>query len=84
MTFGPAGEDLEELALGRLSRVLGNATARRVFDDALAEVGLKRIQTPDELYALSGALSRRGGFEGAVGGLLAVAAVLRGASRKAS
>lgn len=71
--------ELEELAMGKLTRVLGHTGGRRVFDETLAEVGLGQITTADELYVFAGALSRRSGFEAAVGGLLSVAAVMRGA-----
>lgn len=73
---------LRELALEKLTRVLGAARGRRVYDDVLAEAGLTEVRTPDDLYALSECLSRLGGFEAAVGGLLGVAAVLRGASAR--
>ncbi len=76
-----AAEDLEELALARLGRVVGQG-ARRCFDEALKDAELKGIRSPDDLYAFARALSNRGGFEGGVGGLLAVAAVMRGATRR--
>jgi hypothetical protein len=72
-------EDLATLALARLTKVLGPDAGRRVFDETLTAAGLSSLATADDLYAFAGALSARGGFEGALGGLLAVAAVMRGA-----
>lgn len=74
------GSEVEELALSKLSRVLGAANGRRIFDEVLRQMGVKRLVTPDDLYAFADALTRQGGFEGAVGGLLGVTAVMRGAS----
>jgi hypothetical protein len=79
---GAPGTALRDLALEKLTRVLGAERGRRVYDDVLAESGLAEVGTADELYAFSEFLSRRGGFEAAVGGLLGVAAVLRGASAR--
>jgi hypothetical protein len=72
--------ELDELALGKLTRVLGESGGQRVFDETLADVGLTKIGSANDLYVFAGALTRRSGFEGAVGGLLSVAAVMRGAS----
>lgn len=73
-------EDMTELALTRLTRVLGASAGRRVFDETLTEAGLAKLTTADDLYLFAGILSNRGGFEGAVGGMLAVTAVMRGAA----
>jgi len=74
---------LEALARTKLSRVLGPEPGARVFAEVLAAARLSRIATPDDLYAFSEALSGRGGFEAAVGAMLGVTAVLRGASARA-
>jgi hypothetical protein len=71
---------LAQLALEKLVRVLGPARGRRLFDDVLAELGLERLATPDDLYAFGQRLGARGGFEAAVGSLIEVAAVVRGAA----
>jgi hypothetical protein len=71
---------LRDLALEKLTRVFGGRKAPGLYAEVLAEAGLAEIHTPDELCAFSERLSHRGGFEGAVGGMLGVAAVLRGAS----
>jgi hypothetical protein len=75
-----AASELEELALDKLTRVLGASAGPRVFLEAMRELGLTRLETADQLHALAAIITRRGGFEGAVGGLLAVAAVMRGAT----
>lgn len=82
MTPPASEEDMEAMALSRLSRVVGGETARRVFAETLQAIGLAKLVTPDDLYLFAGVLSNRGGFEGAVGGLLAVTAVMRGAAGK--
>jgi hypothetical protein len=76
-------ENLEQLAMERLVRVLGAPAARRTYEAALSEAGVEKLSTPDDLYAFAAVLSKRPGFEGAIGGLLCVAAVLRGATRRA-
>lgn len=69
-----------ELALDTLTRVLGVERARRIYADTLNSAALGELRTADDLYTFAQQLSTRGGFEAAVGGLLSVAAVLRGAS----
>lgn len=76
----PAEPPLSELALDKLTRVLGDEKGRRVYGAVLLEAGLREIRTANDLYLFSERLSRHGGFEAAVGGMLGVAAVLRGAS----
>jgi hypothetical protein len=80
----PAGQDLARLALERLIRVLGEAQGRAVYASTLHEVGLQGIDTPDALYTFGEHLSRQGGIPAAVGSLLTVAAVVRGASGQSS
>jgi hypothetical protein len=71
---------LAQLALDKLTRVLGAVQAQRVFGQTLAAAQLADIRTPDELYTFGDQLSKHGGFEAAVGRLLTVAAVIRGAA----
>ncbi|MDP3220422.1 MAG: hypothetical protein Q8S73_40385 [Deltaproteobacteria bacterium] len=78
----PAAPGLPDLALDKLTRVLGAEKGRRVYGDVLSDAGLTEILTADDLYVFSEHLSRLGGFEAAVGGLLGVDAVLRGASAR--
>lgn len=74
--------DFEALAIGRMSNVLGPSTARRVFKEVMEEAGLGKLRSADDLYAFAQRLTMRGGFEAAVGGLLCVAAVMRGAASR--
>jgi hypothetical protein len=71
---------LRELALDKLTRVLGAGQGQHAFNQALAAAQLTDIRTPEELYRFGDQLAKRGGFEAAVGRLLTVAAVMRGAS----
>jgi hypothetical protein len=76
-------EDLSALARGKLTRILGPVRGERLFAQVLAELHLPGLATPEELHAFGERLSRMGGMEAAVGGLLTVAATLRGARGKA-
>lgn len=75
-----AADDLAALALAKLSRVLGPDRGARVFAETLDTARMTTLSSADELYAFAEQLSRRGGIEAAVGGLLSVAAVIRGAA----
>ena len=67
------------LALEKMTRVLGEPRARQLFDEICTEIGLKGISSADDLLAFARALSDRGAFEGAVGAMLSVQAVMKGA-----
>jgi len=69
-----------EVALGKLTRVLGARVAHEVMAETLREVGLARIRHVDELRLFARALVARGGFAGAIGGLLGVHAAMYGAA----
>ncbi len=71
-----------ELARAKLVKVLGAEQGTRVFEDTLEQMGVSDLATPDELYAFSQQLVALGGMEAAVGALLGVAAVVRGAAGK--
>lgn len=71
--------DLHRLALDKMSAVLGKERARQLMQQMLAKLGIE-LRTPQDLFQLSEEMSRLGGFEGAVGAMLGVAAVIRGAS----
>ena len=73
-----------ELARAKLVKVLGPEQGTRVFEDTLEQMGVADLATPDELYAFSQLLVSLGGMEAAVGALLGVAAVVRGAAGKPS
>ena len=77
---GPA-PNLSQFALDKLTRVLGAGQAKHVFAQGLAAARLSDIRTPNDLSLFGEQLAKRGGFEAAVGRLLTVAAVIRGASK---
>lgn len=64
----------------KLSRVLGAARAQQLYAETLALLRLPELRTADDLHAFGEVLARKGGFEAAVGSMLCVAAVLRGAA----
>ena len=80
MKSAAASGDPHEFAVTSLVHVLGAEVAAAVMSSVLAEVGIRRITNPHELLAFGRALQTRGGFEGATGAMLAVEALLRGAS----
>ncbi len=71
--------DLHNLALEKMSAVLGADRARQLQQRILDELHLE-LRSPQDLLRFSQALSSVGGFEGAVGAMLGVAAIMRGAS----
>lgn len=77
-TLDPA-EDLGAFALGKLTRVFGETRGARLYQEALQELGQGSLRSADDLQAFARVLGRRGGMEAAVGGLLGVAASVRGA-----
>lgn len=70
--------EVEQLALEKLGRVLGTARARQLYDRLVAQHRLEMREMSD-LFKLADALGAMGGIEAAVGAMLGVAAVLRGA-----
>ncbi len=72
-------EDFSALALSKLTRILGDQRGAWLYDQIVASMKVDRLSTPEDLYAFAAHLSARGGMDGAVGGMLSVAAVLRGA-----
>lgn len=74
-----AGEDMHSWALIKLGAVFGRARAEALLAEGLAALDRPRIATPDDLYQLGQWLSQRTGFEQAMGSMLAVQAILRGA-----
>lgn len=72
-------DDLHGVARVRLVRVLGERRGDLLMAEVLAEIGIERIADADQLYAFAKALVARGSFAGAVGGLLTVHALVRGA-----
>lgn len=70
---------IAQLTRDKLVKVLGADKAERVAREVLDEIGLPELATPDDLLRFARALEKRGGFESALGAMLSVQAVLRGA-----
>ncbi len=73
--------ELHELALEKMTRILGRERAHRLMSTILASLEIE-LRTADELLRFAQELSKLGGFEGAVGAMLSVRAVMRGAGAK--
>ena len=74
----PAG-DVRALALDKLGAVLGPQRAEGLVAGFLETPGCE-LRTPQDLYRFSEELKGLGGFEAAVGAMLGVAAIIRGAT----
>lgn len=72
------GNDFHELAYTKMSNVLGESRARDLIARICAKQGLT-LATADELMMFARELASMGGFEGAVGAMLGVRAVMSGA-----
>lgn len=73
-----AASELYELAYAKMSRVLGESRAQELIA-LICEKQRVTLATADELMTFARELNAMGGFEGAVGALLSVLAVMRGA-----
>lgn len=69
---------LHALAVSKLTRVFGPRRGPELLGEVLAEAGLTRIASVEDLRRVAEVLQRRGGFEATTGALLAVQATLRG------
>ncbi len=67
-----------QLALTKMTRILGEQRARVLMDQVLTTLGVE-LANADELLQFANELSKLGGFEGAVGAMLSVQAVMHGA-----
>lgn len=74
-----AANELRRFALAKMANILGPERARQLLDRLLGELGIE-LATPQELMMLSERMTKLGGFEAAIGAMLGVAAVLRGAT----
>jgi hypothetical protein len=70
---------IHDLALRKLSRVLGAEQARAIMDRALVVLGKKKLDSADDLHRFAQLLIKEKGFASAVGGILSVDAVMLGA-----
>lgn len=73
-----------DVALKKLSNVVGKAKAEAVMTSTLRDVGLSALESPDDLYKFAMRLTGLGGFVAAVGGLLCVHDVIHGATERPS
>ena len=80
MSSVPAPTPFQELARARLSRVVGAPRASELVERVLAEMKMERLETADDLFHFGKTLEGYGGIEAAVGALLSVQALIRGAS----
>lgn len=76
-----AVSEFHGIAFAKMSRVLGAERAQRLLSEILGALDL-RLETADDLLSFANELSKRGGFEGAVGAMLSVRALMRGAGPK--
>lgn len=75
----PPTSSIEEIAHEKLLRIFGEKRARELVRNTMKEAQLTALVTADDLLLFGRVLERRGGFEGAVGAMLTVQAVLQGA-----
>lgn len=68
-----------ELALTKMTRVLGEPRAQRLMTQILGALAIE-LRDADALLQFASELSKLGAFEGAVGAMLSVQAVMHGAS----
>ena len=71
--------NMTETAIERLNRAVGEDAGQRYAQEALANLGLRELQTPDDLLRFASYLVDKGGLLEAVGRALKVSAILRGA-----
>ncbi|MEO7329807.1 MAG: hypothetical protein ABI193_14610 [Minicystis sp.] len=68
-----------DVALAKLSNVIGQAESERVLAQALQQIRMESFETADDLYRVGSALAALEGFVGTVGALLRLHAVMHGA-----
>ncbi len=79
----PPATNWHEVALAKLTSVMGPVAGRQLASAVLAELRLESISSPAELRLFATALSTRGGFASAVAALLTLhAAMYDSAERK--
>lgn len=80
----PAPNDWHGVAVAKLTKVMGDEAGAALARAVLDEIGLAALGSSADLRRFADALSARGGFEGAVGGLLALHATMYddGAARR--
>lgn len=74
----PSG--MHDAARTKLDKVLGAEKARVVLADGLKQCRMASIDTPDDLFRFARVLETQGGIVATIGALLALHAVMRGAT----
>lgn len=73
--------EVQRIAFDKTTAVLGAERARQLLTRLMTQHEIE-LRTPQDLLRLSEVMIALGGFEGAVGAMLGVAAVIRGAGRR--
>ncbi|MBV9493199.1 MAG: hypothetical protein JOZ54_03050 [Acidobacteria bacterium] len=79
MTAIPHTIDWNAVATEKLTRILGADNGRSTMTRALELSGLQSLQSADDLYRFAQELTAMAGFARAVGGMLSLEAIMRGA-----
>ncbi len=77
---GTPSSGMHDAAWTKLEKVLGPAKAQIALATGLKQAGMSAISTPDDLFRFARVLETQGGIVGTIGALLALHAVMRGAS----
>lgn len=71
--------DWDEMAQAKLVRVLGATEGEVVFSRTLAKLGKRQLRTADDVYRFAQVLKSDTPVVAAIGSMLALSAVIRGA-----
>ena len=69
----------DDLARTKLARVLGASEGELVFQRTLRQLGLQRLRSPNDVYHFAQILKKGTPIIAAVGAMLALSAVIKGA-----
>jgi hypothetical protein len=71
--------DWDDLARTKLARVLGVSEGEAVFTRTMSKLGKHRLRNADEVYQFAQILKQETAVIAAIGSMLALSAVIRGA-----
>ena len=81
----PLATNWHEVALAKLSSVMGPIVGQHLAESVLEELGLVSLSSPADLRRFAAALATRGGFASAVAALLTLhVAMYEGAERRSA
>jgi hypothetical protein len=81
----PVATNWHEVALAKLTSVMGPTVGRQLAESVLQELGIASLSSPTELRRFATALATRGGFASAVAALLTLhAAMYEGSERRSA